>query len=69
MAAQFVRFGLITLVSDKHKNNDSAITVYARSPISLNTVRGSVPPASSIEVSFTRRTPFDSPLHVFPAKR
>ena len=32
MAAQFVRFGLITLVSDKRKNNDSAI---------IFTVRGS----------------------------
>jgi len=69
MAAQFVQFGLITLVSDKRNNNDSAITVYARSPISFNTVRGSAPPASSIKVSFTRRPPFDPPLHVFPAKR
>lgn len=39
MAAQFVRFGLITLVSDKRKNNDSAI---------IFTVRGSAPPGSSI---------------------
>jgi len=43
MAAQFVRFGLITLVSDKRKNNDSAI---------IFTVRGSAPPGSSIGVSF-----------------
>ncbi|KAJ3926010.1 MAG: hypothetical protein NXY57DRAFT_1043624 [Lentinula lateritia] len=34
MAAQFIRFGLITLVSDKRKNNDSAI---------IFTVRGSAP--------------------------
>ena len=34
MAAQFVRFGLITLVSDKRKNNDSTI---------IFTVRGSAP--------------------------
>ncbi|KAF7964524.1 hypothetical protein HWV62_6162 [Athelia sp. TMB] len=34
MAAQFVRFGLIELVSDKRKNNDSAI---------IFTVRGSAP--------------------------
>ncbi|VDC06201.1 unnamed protein product [Peniophora sp. CBMAI 1063] len=38
MAAQFVRFGLITLVSDKRKNNDSAI---------IFTVRGSVPNGNS----------------------
>ncbi|KAF8803745.1 hypothetical protein BYT27DRAFT_7195084 [Phlegmacium glaucopus] len=38
MAAQFVRFGLITLVSDKRKNNDSAI---------IFTVRGSTPGGSS----------------------
>ncbi|KAI0032024.1 regulator of G protein signaling [Vararia minispora EC-137] len=38
MAAQFVRFGLITLVSDKRKNNDSAI---------IFTVRGSAPGGSS----------------------
>lgn len=30
MAAQFVRFGLITLVSDKRKNNDSAIIFTVR---------------------------------------
>ncbi|KAF9779546.1 regulator of G protein signaling [Thelephora terrestris] len=39
MAAQFVRFGLIALVSDKRKNNDSAI---------IFTVRGSAPTGSSI---------------------
>ncbi|KAF9649315.1 regulator of G protein signaling [Thelephora ganbajun] len=39
MAAQFVRFGLITLVSDKRRNNDSAI---------IFTVRGSAPAGSSI---------------------
>ena len=44
MAAQFVRFGLITLVSDKRKNNDSAI---------IFTVRGSAPAGSSIGVSFS----------------
>lgn len=38
MAAQFVRFGLITLVSDKRKKNDSAI---------IFTVRGSVPRGNS----------------------
>ncbi|KAI0310231.1 regulator of G protein signaling domain-containing protein [Amylostereum chailletii] len=38
MAAQFVRFGLIVLVSDKRKNNDSAI---------IFTVRGSAPGGSS----------------------
>jgi hypothetical protein len=38
MAAQFVRFGLITFVSDKQKNNDSAI---------IFTVRGSVPGGNS----------------------
>ena len=30
MAAQFVRFGLVTLVSDKRKNNDSAIIFTVR---------------------------------------
>ena len=39
MAAQFVRFGLIALVSDKRKNNDSAI---------IFTVRGSAPVGNSI---------------------
>lgn len=38
MAAQFVRFGLITLVSDKRKNNDSAI---------IFTVRGNAPSGSA----------------------
>jgi GTPase-activating protein SST2 len=38
MAAQFVRFGLITLMSDKRKNNDSAI---------IFTVRGSTPGGNS----------------------
>ncbi|KAH7916144.1 regulator of G protein signaling domain-containing protein [Hygrophoropsis aurantiaca] len=38
MAAQFVRFGLIVLVSDKRKNNDSAI---------IFTVRGSAPGGNS----------------------
>ncbi|KAG6833623.1 hypothetical protein H0H87_004250 [Tephrocybe sp. NHM501043] len=38
MAAQFVRFGLISLVSDKRKNNDSAI---------IFTVRGSTPGGNS----------------------
>ncbi|KAG1902905.1 regulator of G protein signaling domain-containing protein [Suillus fuscotomentosus] len=38
MAAQFVRFGLIILVSDKRKNNDSAI---------IFTVRGSTPGGNS----------------------
>lgn len=41
MAAQFVRFGLIILVSDKRKNNDSAI---------IFTVRGQSPAGSSIGV-------------------
>ncbi|KAG6864579.1 hypothetical protein C0991_008489 [Blastosporella zonata] len=39
MAAQFVRFGLITLVSDKRKNNDSAI---------IFTVRGSTTGGNSV---------------------
>ena len=39
MAAQFVRFSLITLVSDKRKNNDSAI---------IFTVRGSAPGGNSL---------------------
>jgi hypothetical protein len=44
MGAQFVRFGLITLVSDKRKNNDSAI---------IFTVRGPSPgPNSPIQVHF-----------------
>ena len=38
MAAHFVRFGLITLVSDKRKGNDSAI---------IFTVRGSAPAGNS----------------------
>jgi hypothetical protein len=38
MAAQFVRFGLISLVSDKRKNDDAAI---------IFTVRGSVPGGNS----------------------
>lgn len=38
MAAQFVRFGLITLVSDKRKTNDSAI---------IFTVRGNAPGGNS----------------------
>lgn len=52
MAAQFVRFGLITLVSDKRKNNDSAIIFTVRgsapggnSPVSVSSVhRGFYPP-------------------------
>jgi len=43
MAAQFVRFGLITLVSDKRKNNDSAI---------IFTVRGASGPNSHVSVRF-----------------
>lgn len=44
MAAQFVRFGLITVVSDKRKNNDSAI---------IFTVRGAAGgPNSSIAVRY-----------------
>ena len=39
MAAQFVRLGLITLISDKRKNNDSAI---------IFTVHGSASTGSSI---------------------
>ena len=51
MAAQFVRFGLISLVSDKRKNNDSAI---------IFTVRGAAGgPNSTISVSLLRRwSPF-----------
>lgn len=48
MAAQFVRYGLITLVSDKRKNNDSAI---------IFTVRGAAGgPNSTISVRFTSCT-------------
>ena len=50
MAAQFVRFGLITLVSDKRKNNDSAI---------IFTVRGSAPGNGS-PVSVRTVAPFPS---------
>ena len=46
MAAQFVRFGLITLVSDRRRNNDSAI---------IFTVRGIADPNSNIGVSLARR--------------
>ena len=42
MAAHFVRFGLIALVSDKRKNNDSAI---------IFTVRGSAPNNTNSPVS------------------
>ena len=42
IAAQFVHFDLITLISDKRKNNDSAI---------IFTVHGSAPAGSSIGVS------------------
>lgn len=42
MAAQFVRFGLITLVSDKRRNNDSAI---------IFTVRGITSNNSTVSVS------------------
>jgi len=53
MAAQFVRFGLITLVSDKRKNNDSAI---------IFTVRGSAPGGNSpVSVSDRQRV-----IHRFP---
>jgi len=52
MAAQFVRFGLITLVSDKRKNNDSAI---------IFTVRGSAPGGNSpvsVRLSICHPLPF-----------
>lgn len=53
MAAQFVRYGLIALVSDKRKNNDSAI---------IFTVRGAAGgPNSPIMVSLT---PYTLPLPV-----
>jgi hypothetical protein len=51
MAAQFVRFGLIALVSDKRKNNDSAI---------IFTVRGSAPGGNS---PVSVRLPFPSILN------
>jgi hypothetical protein len=51
MAAQFVRFGLIALVSDKRKNNDSAI---------IFTVRGSAPGGNS---PVSVRLPFSSILN------
>lgn len=48
MAAQFVRYGLITLVSDKRRNNDSAI---------IFTVRGAAGgPNSSIQVCSLKST-------------
>jgi GTPase-activating protein SST2 len=57
MAAQFVRFGLIVLVSDKRKNNDSAI---------IFTVRGSAPggnsPVSVCAHLFVDSLPNSSPL-------
>ena len=56
MAAQFVRFGLITLVSDKRKNNDSAI---------IFTVRGSAPAGSSIGVSSNSSSSVQSGPHLF----
>jgi hypothetical protein len=49
MAAQFVRFGLITLVSDKRRNNDSAI---------IFTVRGLVGPNSNASVSLAKSRNF-----------
>ena len=60
MAAQFVRFGLITLVSDKRKNDDAAI---------IFTVRGSAPAGnSSVSVSynysFSHHSIVDIPLFV-----
>lgn len=54
MAAHFVRFGLITLVSDKRKGNDSAI---------IFTVRGTVPSGTStVMVSAQYLEPFYRPL-------
>ena len=57
MAAQFVRFGLITLVSDKRKNNDSAIifTVRGSSPGGNSVV--SVSPTVTICSPFSQRPP------------
>lgn len=56
MAAHFVRFGLISLVSDKRKGNDSAI---------IFTVRGSAPPGNSpVAVSFSE-LPFISRISFF----
>lgn len=53
MAAQFVRFGLITLVSDKRKNNDSAI---------IFTVRGSAPGGNSpVSVRLSIYHPLSAP--------
>lgn len=63
MAAQFVRFGYITLVSDKRKNNDSAI---------IFTVRGTTPGGNSpIQVSFAHPSlrPYAHPRRVLPSKR
>jgi hypothetical protein len=57
MAAQFVRFGLITLVSDKLKNNDSAI---------IFTVRGAAPGGNSpVSVSFSALKLLPSPNSFF----
>lgn len=56
MAAQFVRFGLIILVSDKRKNNDSAI---------IFTVRGSTPGGNSlVSVSAHSRVIHKCPYHL-----
>jgi GTPase-activating protein SST2 len=56
MGAQFVRFGLIALVSDKRKNNDSAI---------IFTVRGSPSAGSSIAVSITLYSSISWSLNYF----
>jgi hypothetical protein len=57
MAAQFVRFGLIKLVSDKRKNNDSAI---------IFTVRGSTPGGNSpVTVSACQRVIHRCAYHLF----
>lgn len=53
MAAQFVRFGLITLVSDKRKNNDSAIIFTVRGSATAGSPVVSVRLPSSIVLSFS----------------
>lgn len=63
MAAQFVRFGLVTLVSDKRKNNDSGIvyTVRNSTPGSNLPVRKSSTRAVILVTSMNSRASFDAP--------
>jgi hypothetical protein len=71
MAAQFVRFGLIILVSDKRKNNDSAIIFTVRgsapggnSPVSVSVVLSIFSRQSKLLFSATRRVPLHRQGHL-----